>query len=316
MELIKIDRSNIDNPAGSVLSDLAVAIGNFDGLHRAHMTLLDTVKNIKGLTPSVFTFDIKRADCLTTLEEKLALMEYYGIERVFLAHFDALRLLSCEEFVGGILKKCACRTAVCGFNFRFGRGASGDSAALSALAKEHGMDSITLPACLFDGTVISSSEIRKRLALGNCSDVISMSGRPFFIEGVVEHGYSEGKRLVPTLNVAYPDKACPAHGVYITMCECDGRLLPAVSNVGFNPTLRKDHITCETNLLFDGGDYYGKSVRIFFLRFLRHEKKFENLDALKSAILSDVDSAVKFHTDNREEIGRIVPSGLVVREVT
>lgn len=309
MEIIRIDETSMSEPRVAV-PDSAVAIGNFDGLHKAHMTLLDTVKNIRGLTPSVFTFDLRRSDCLTTTEEKLALMENHGIERVFLAHFDSLRDMSCDKFVSTVLRNCGCAAVVCGFNFRFGKGAAGDSSLLAALSEKYGIEQITLPACKYNGCIISSSEIRKRLASGSCDDVTAMMGRPFFIEGTVEHGYSEGKKLVPTLNIEYPEKAMPEHGVYITVCESDGRMLAGVSNVGYNPTIRKNHVTCETNLLFDSGDFYGKKVRIFFLRFLRPEKKFADIAQLKEAIMNDVERAKKFHTEASGMIGSLVSGGL------
>ena len=285
-----------------------LCLGNFDGVHIGHLALIrEALRLQKTLDPSVacgaFCFrelssDLllqKPAEHLTTGEERMALFAAAGLEFVILADFAEVRDFSPEEFVKNILlRECRCVAAVCGFNYRFGKKAAGTPNDLQALL---GKPVSVCPAVEIGGAPVSSTRIRAAIKAGDLALAAILLGRPYALSGVVKHGKELGRKLgFPTANQDFPPcSAIPKHGVYATDCFLEGVRYRGVSNVGNHPTVDTPAtaVNCETYLIGYGGDLYGKTLKVEFLQFLRPEKTFESVEALKEQIASDAETADK-----------------------
>ncbi len=299
MEIINLPSPAYPFPRRTPVS---AALGNFDGVHLAHQALLKEA-GAPGLVPAVFTFERPAAPYLTTREERLSLFASFGIKIVFLASFEGWKDLSCPSFVDFLKDALAVRRVICGFNFRFGRGAAGDASYLSSLAEKTGISCQVLPEMTYEGETISSSAIRGHLAAGEPARAAALLGRPYSLTGVVAHGFSVGKsRLAtPTINLPVPCDAAPLrHGVYVTHTALAGRTFSSVTNIGKNPTYGRDRVTCETYLLDAEGDFYGLKATVFFDEFLRPEMKFPSEAALKAAISWDIATAAAYPRKGEE----------------
>lgn len=275
---------------------VSLALGNFDGLHLAHRALLDRADT--GEYPlAVFTFREAASPYLTSPEDRLALLEAAGVQTVFWAAFEGFRSLSCEEFVRYLKENLACRQVACGFNFHFGRAASGDATTLARLADAAGIVCKILPEQRLDGGTISSSAIRTLLRAGDVTRAARLLGRPFSLSGTVTQGFSVGGRRLntPTVNLPVPEGLVPLQkGVYVTHTALAGEVFPSVTNWGSRPTFDRQDVTCETYLLDVDRDLYGQKITVFFDQFLRPEKKFPTEEALKTAIAGDIAAAAAY----------------------
>ncbi len=300
MKVIRIQPGCPPPDAGRTVA----ALGFFDGVHIGHRRLLDRAAEIaasRSLIPSVFTFSDDAlsfkpdAARLTDFSEKVELFRLAGIERVYAADFPDLSGLSPERFVSEILVgQLNVSVAVCGFNFRFGAGAAGDSDALVRLMRDLGRDAEVIAPTVLDGTVVSSSAIRAALSEGDVALAEQMLGRPFSLSGRVEHGRGYGHTEgIPTVNLPVaPHLAVPRRGVYRSRAVIDGAGYPAVSNVGTRPTFGGAGVNCESYLLdYHGSDLYGRAVRVELLGFLRDERKFDTPEDLYRQIALDISAA-------------------------
>ena len=295
----------IENKHAALPDECVIALGNFDGVHLAHRALLRLAKKMRdesfpNAACTVFCFREPSSDFLSdaspahlsTLAQKLEYFREEGVEYVFLVDFPTVKNLSPDIFATELLQgKCRCVAAVCGFNYRFGKDGAGTAKQLSTL--------LSCPVLVqneisVDGETVSSTRIRKLLLEGCVKDAAALLTRPYVFSANVVHGKSLGHKLdAPTINQFFPSKMLiPRHGVYLTACEVDGRVLHGVSNVGVHPTVDADaKVNCETYLLDFSGDLYGKSVRISFLKFLRPEQKFNDEAALRQQIHADIEAA-------------------------
>ncbi len=285
-----------------------LCLGNFDGVHLAHQALLTRASQLReasfpAAACGVFCFSLLSSDLLlatppphlSTTEQKAALFSRYGMEYLFLADFSALRNLSPAQFVDEILKAgCHCVAAVCGFNYRFGKGGNGTPEALQRL--------LNAPVAIQeeikkDGKTVSSTEIRRLLLDGQAEAAAKLLTRPYSLTSAVLHGKALGHTIgVPTVNQSFPDgMLIPRHGVYITDCEIDGRHYRGVSNVGVHPTVDADaRVNCETHLLEFNEMLYGREVTVSFLKFLRPEQKFNTLEELRLQLQTDIRAAKEY----------------------
>ncbi len=311
MEVIDLSHSGAPIPA-----DCVTALGLFDGVHRGHLTLLRRTVSLaraRGCTPAVFTFTpasdaYKSSLRLTTPEERLALLAAAGIEVVFYADFSAVKDLSPATFVSEVLiGSCHTRTAVCGYNFRFGKDAVGTPATLKTLMHASGARiSVLPPKTLTDGTVISSSRIRALIRGGDMAGARTMLGRPYTLTAPILHGKALGRTLgIPTINQRFPQGAViPAHGVYDVICEADGALYRGLANVGSRPTVDGEDINCETHIIDFDGDLYGKLVTIYFGRMLRPEERFGSVAELQAAVFQNIKEIREHYGKRMDKINR------------
>ncbi len=280
---------------------VACAIGNFDGVHIGHKKLiLHAAARPNGTCKSaVWTFTEPSSHCLdrkipllSTMEERLDLFRALGIDIVFLEDFKRIQDMDAKTFAAEILyRDCHVRVAVCGFNFRYGKNATGTAETLSETFHSIGASVTVMPPCKMEGVIVSSSEIRAALAAGDTEHAAKLLGRYYSLDAAVCHGKRLGHTLgFPTANQQFPEaKAIPRFGVYATRVFVDGKQYYGVSNVGIRPTVENtQHANCETYILDFTGDLYGKSIQVQFCRFLRPEEKFSDSDTLQKAILHNI----------------------------
>ena len=283
-----------------------VTIGNFDGVHRGHRTLIARTTaeaTQRGARAVALTFDphpaaVLRPDAvpaaLQSLEERTALLRESGCDEVVVVPFDAaFAAQGPEEFIDRLLvDRLAAELVVVGTNFRFGRAAAGDVALLIALGEQRGfgVEAIGL-VDLGDGPV-SSSALRSQLAAGDVEVVARGLGRPFSLTGEVVHGEGRGRTIgIPTANVAVAEgRVLPADGVYACWAGSEGGgRTPAVVNVGWRPTFAGTSRSVEAHLLVDDGpDLYGQRLTLEFVARVRGEQRFEGSEALVARIHEDI----------------------------
>lgn len=277
----------------------SLALGTFDGVHRGHQAVIEAaVSGAKGLEPGVFTFTAgpKGAPALVTPQDKRALLERAGVERMIRVDFESLRDMEAASFVEQVLVgRCRARRLCCGEDFRFGRGARGDVALLKQLCKENGVALTVMPPVLDGGEKISSTAIRAAVEEGDIPRANRLLGRPFGFSLEVIHGNHIGTGLgTPTINQAMPEGFVqPRFGVYAAWCRVAGVFYCGVANIGVKPTVGSDRVLAETWMPGFSGDLYGQRVRVFLLEFLRPEKKFGSLEELKEEIFRNARQAEK-----------------------
>ena len=278
----------------------AVALGRFDGVHTAHARVIRCASDMKseGLTPAVFTFcdnpNKQNTHLLTTEEEKRILIEENGAEIMVNAAFLSVRNLSAEEFVSIVLKEhLGAKAVFCGYNYRFGKGASADADTLKTLCEKEGIQVTCVDEYTREDTPVSSTRIRLLLNDGNIKEASKLLGRPYSMEGKVIHGNAIGRTIdTPTLNIAVSkEKLLPRFGVYACYAYVDGTKHKAVTNIGLKPTVGSDIPTVEAFLLDTKGDFYNKQVKLELIDFIRPEQKFKDLSELKEAIDRDIRKA-------------------------
>jgi riboflavin kinase/FMN adenylyltransferase len=298
-----------DVPAG--YAPTLVSVGNFDGVHRAHVRVLHEIvmrARQLGAKPVAVTFEphparILRPDSelklITPSAEKLRLLEATGVAAVLLLPFGRdLSLMTPRQFAERILKKkLHAREVHEGFNFRFGHKASGDINMLAEFGREMGFEVKVYPELKLRGETVSSSQIRKLLSEGRVSRARHLLSRPFCILGTPGRGRGYGsKYTVPTINLARYEELVPKDGVYITCTRVANETFESVTNVGNRPTFGADLFAIETHLLnFHPFELTPeKEVEICFLDRLRDEIKFPSVEALREQIAKDVRKARRY----------------------
>lgn len=277
----------------------SIAVGNFDGVHKGHTSLFECVKKkaeALGTKSAVWSFDgfspKNRGRCITLPAERRTLTAKCGIDYLILYDFDDVCFLSCEEFVKDILiKDCHAECAVCGFNFRFGKGAQGDCTTLKELMEQNGKHACIMPPFEVDGVTVSSSLIRSLITDGKPEQIEKYLGRPFSVCLPVVHGRHLGRTIdSPTINQNFPpDHIVPKYGVYACRVIIDGERYGGVSNVGVRPSVCEGDVcvNSETHIFGYSGDLYNREIRVEFLHFIRPERKFPSINELKKAISAD-----------------------------
>lgn len=279
----------------------AVTVGKFDGFHLGHRSLLSEVLKEKenGLASCVISFSAtvdNERSLIYTKEEQRKLCESMGID--VLAEYplnESLREMTAEQFVAEILcKKLQAKVIVAGEDFRFGKGRLGDVAFLQSLEEKYGYRTVCIPKVTEEDVRISSTVIRELLAEGKIAEANGLLGRPYAVFGEVLHGKKLGRTLgFPTMNlIPSAEKLLPVYGVYVTRINVDGQWFDGITNIGLRPTVDSDQqVSVETHLFSYDGDLYGKQVEVQFIEFLRPERKFADVDALKAAMFEDVKKA-------------------------
>lgn len=302
--------------SGSVDSPCVLALGNFDGVHLAHRALIGRAVEISrqaGVEPAVFTFrEGKGGESLADFDEKIRLLSGLGLSYAACADFASIRGLTPESFFREILiGRLHAVGLVCGFNFRFGRDAAGDTDTLAALCHAHSVRLEVLPPVIWDGAPISSTRIRDALKGGRPDLAAAMLGRPFALAGEIAPGRQVGRKSgCPTLNLPLKKGiVAPKFGVYFTRCRLDGLEFPSVSNIGVRPTFDERYGAsvplCEVHLLGDADALSradpapGRPVWVELDAFRRPERKFDSPDALYRQIAEDVAGATAFYREGK-----------------
>lgn len=286
-------------------SSRVLAIGNFDGLHLGHRALLEYLTAAAyrhGLPPAVMTFEPHPRELfspeqaparLTSLREKLALLESCGVEEVYLLHFSRkLAGLSAAEFIDRVLVRgLAVRHLIVGDDFRFGQGRAGDFAMLQSAGQRLGFGVEAMHTIEINGERVSSSAVRDALGAGDLEHAARLLGRPYSIAGRVVHGDKIGRKLgFPTANIQLKRKRVALTGVFAaTVSGLDKRHLPGAASLGVRPTLGQGlRPALEVHLFDFDREIYGSHVTVHLLHKLRDEAKYASLEALTAQIARDV----------------------------
>ena len=280
----------------------AVTLGKFDGLHLGHRRLIDAVMDGRkqaGYETVLFSFDtagLTGQKSINTRREKMALCEKMGLDHlVFFPVNEQTMSMEPETFIEKILvEKMGARLVVTGEDFRFGRQRKGDTGLLARYGERYGYRLAVQESVMSCGQKVSSTGIRRYLQEGELDKANRMLGYSYFMEGTVVRGNQIGRTMdTRTINLI-PDreKFTPVNGVYKTVVWTGGQQLKGITNIGLCPTVRQDErMTVETHLFDFDGNLYDQEVKIEFIKFIRKERKFENLDALKRQISLDILSA-------------------------
>ncbi len=288
-----------------------VAPGNHDGVHLGHQALLDEAKRVAshrgGLAVVALFFDPHPAQLLspgraptplTTIERRVELLQHAGADRAVAQPFDrAFSALAPEAFTRDVLQgRLEARHVVVGPDFRFGKGAVGDTESLRVLGDIWGFGVSVVEPVLLRGERVSSTAVRARLQGGDVAAATTMLTRVHEVSGVVVHGDERGRTIgFPTANLDCDPVLLPADGVYAVMVRRLGAddgapLMPGVANLGVRPTFGAGR-SVEVHLLSFSGDLYGERLRVGFVDRIRGERRFDGLEALRRQIGADEEQA-------------------------
>ena len=278
-----------------------VTIGNFDGVHLGHQTLLAEVKkraHVLKLESAVITFEPNPKDYfsqnkpqtrISSLREKIELFNEIKIDRVHIIKFNQeFSKVTANEFISVLIKKLKVKEIVVGEDFCFGRGREGSIKQLSASSMKLNIKN----KILMDGKRISSTLIRNLLANDKLDEANKYIGRPYSISGKVVHGEKRGRKIgFPTANIHMRHNRPPLKGVFAVKFQNHF----GVANLGIRPSIKGEKkLQLEVHLLNFSSDLYGQHVSVIFLKKLRDEKKFKSLEELKEQIKLDVIKAKLF----------------------
>ncbi len=287
-----------------LLSKRTAVLGNFDGVHKGHQSLIQAARELQGsillLTfhPHPQVFMGKPFGKIQTLEEKLSCLEAYGVDEVLILPFDQdLADMSKEDFLQRILRDgLGADAVVVGYNYHFGKGAQGKSSDIPALGKKYGFQGIVVPACRIDEKVVSSSRIREAIRKGQIQEAQKLLGHPYEVRGLVVHGQGVGRTIgFPTANLEVsPEKLLPGPGVYSVLGKLDGRVLPGFCNVGTQPTFRdrERRLVVEAHFFDFEEDLYGREISLTFVSWLRKIQRFPSVEALVEELKADRTAAL------------------------
>lgn len=283
--------------------EVSLTIGVFDGVHLGHQHLLNEViatarerNTLSGVVtfyphPRQVIYRGETVPHLCTLEERLEILKSLGIDLIATLSFTPkLAALGARAFVSLIQEHLRMKELVLGPDFALGKGREGDIATLAAIGQEQGFGVRVVMPVQLDGLVVSSTAIRRALAVGDVAQASRLLGRRVSLCGEVVSGAHRGKGLgFPTANLSVdPDLALPANGVYVTRAHVGSITLPSVTNIGYNPTFGGRQRSIESHLLDFDGDVYGQTMCIELLRRLRGEKHFSSVEDLIAQINQDV----------------------------
>jgi riboflavin kinase/FMN adenylyltransferase len=302
-----MERLRLDTLAPTRWPEPAVTVGNFDGVHRGHQSLVaEAVRQARehGGTAVALTFDPhpsrvlspdRAPSTLMTLDQREQALGALGIDRVAVLPFTfELSRETAADFASKVLRDAlGARAVVVGEGFRFGRGREGDLAALRRLGRSLGFTVVGTRPVIHEGAPISSTRIREALARGAVAPARQMLGRSFFVDGTVVRGFGRGRTIgLPTANLAVVNETLPARGVYAVWCREDAAggpaRRPAVVNIGHRPTFGSGGLSVEAHVLGFEGDLYGRALRIEFEERIREERAFEGPEALLRQVQEDI----------------------------
>ena len=279
------------------MSKIAIALGMFDSVHIGHQAVIDGIlgQNCRSV---VITFDKlpqKLGGVVLSEEEKIEKLLSTGVDTVEILNFEDVKELSPREFLNMLTDSGSVKRIACGFNFKFGKDAEGDTEFIKHYCEGKNLEFFEAKEVCRDGITVSTTYIKKLLQDGKISDANELLSVPFGFKATVVKGDRRGGSLgFPTINQIYPEsKAKLKNGVYHTKVMIGTETFDGVTDVGVRPTFERDIVCAETYIVGFNGSCYGKDVKIQFLEYLREEKKFDSTDQLKAAIAENVKYVMK-----------------------
>ena len=280
-----------------------ITIGNFDGIHLAHQEILQRVvqeARERRVRSVVITFDPHPQRVLhperqpfyllTTLDEKVKLIESLGIDAVLLIAFtQAFSAMTAEAFVREILwDKLRIQKVFIGHDYAFGNRKQGNEDFLRSMGGMLGFEVESINTFTVSDTTVSSTNIRKAVLGGDVAKAALLLGHPYSLSGTVIRGYQRGREIgIPTANIEPGKELLPANGVYAVVVDLEGVRHAGVLNVGFNPTFSNEKLSVEVHIMNFDGELYGKGLTVSFIERIRSEMKFESPQKLVDQILRD-----------------------------
>lgn len=295
--------NEIDNISKSV-----VTIGNFDGVHKGHQVLIKkTVKfaNENNLKSIVFTFENhpinyfknKKIKNIITNSEKISKIKKLGVDILIMIPFDSyMTKISPLEFIKEILiDKLDAKKIIVGHDFTFARRKEGNIKILKEMSFKYRFDLEIVNSIDINDIRVSSTHIRELVDNGDVDKVNKYLGYNFLIKGKIIKGKQLGRTIgFPTANIKINDDLLiPKKGVYVTSVYIDDNIYYGATNIGYNPTVKGESLSIETNILEFSEDIYGKIIKLEFLERIRDEKKFNSIDELKLQLKKDTDYIYK-----------------------
>jgi len=287
----------------AVKDDMVLSVGVFDGVHLGHKHLLSQLKKkakelsmLSGIVtfrrhPMEILAPAATLPYLTSLDDKIRLIQAEGIDKVIALTFDKdLARLNARQFISLLQTHLHMRALVVGPDFALGHRREGDVESLRRIGEEKDFSVTIVPPLRIKNEVVSSTAIREALAAGDMPRVFRLTGRQYIIKGSVVPGTGQGRGLgFPTINLKIdPGWAIPADGVYATMTHIDDRIYQSLTNIGSRPTFGGKQRTLETYILDFQGNLYGRELTIDIVQRLRDERKFPSVADLKKQIAEDV----------------------------
>lgn len=280
-----------------------IALGNFDGLHRGHMALINRVVDEALLNDAkslVYTFTNhpltvaapeRAPGLIMDMDQKLHVFKSAGIDYVALVDFTYEYMqTSAEDFIKILLDQYHAKGLVVGFNYKYGYKNTGDVEFLKELAEKYDFEVIIIEPESDEEGLISSTRIRRLIQDGKVADAAKLLVEPFRLTGEIIPGRNNGRAMgFPTANMTIDEKSIlPKDGVYYTNVEIDGDLYRGITSIGNNPTIPGENpVTVETYILDFEGDLYGKAIHLYFLEWMREMIKFDSMEELKEQIRKD-----------------------------
>lgn len=279
-------------------------IGFFDGVHRGHQFVIEQLRQQAaevGLQAAVITFTEhpQKVLCgnalplLTTYSERIQLLKKQGVDEIFAFNFEVIAAMTAEEFMRILHTQCGVEMLIMGYDHRFGSDQLTRFEDYQAIAARIGMQIRLLEEKRVDDSTPSSTKIRRALQSALIEEANAMLGHPYALSGEIIEGRHLGRTIgFPTANIAVAeDKLCPASGVYagrLTDAELGFLDEPVLVNIGSNPTVGGTRISVEVHIPHWDGDLYGRQMTVTLVHYLRTEKKFPSLEALKQQIHKDM----------------------------
>lgn len=300
MKIIRrIEDINIDKPT-------VITVGSFDGIHQGHQQILTELKKQSldcNCLEMLITFhphpkvvlttrsDIQ-IELLTPLDEKIRILENLQLSTVLIIPFDKeFSRMKYQNFVKDILvNQLKVKKMVIGYDHAFGRNREGHPQQLKEMGKKYDFTVTVMKPFLIDGEVVNSTRIRQLLKDGEVKKTQKLLGRKYAITGIVERGNNRGKSLgFPTANLRCTNshKLIPKRGVYAVDVSFQNKIYKGMMNIGYRPTFNFDPLTLEVHIFNFTGSIYDEQLEIQFKKFIRDEKKFQNITQLKNQILKD-----------------------------
>lgn len=290
-------------------ANAVITIGTFDGVHKGHQEIIASMKEAAAETGGetvILTFhphprqvvrSTERTALLSTLDEKIALLDAQGVDHLVVIPFTLeFSQLSAEDYIQHFLVRYFHpHTIIIGYDHRFGNNRSGDFQLLEDKGPVYGFRVREIPERVLDLLKVSSTRIREALLSGQPSLAADLLGYRYFFEGLVVQGQQLGRTLgFPTANLAVEDeeKLIPANGVYAVRADTPGGTVNGMMNIGVRPTVGGLGRVIEVHLLDYKGDLYGRTLRVHLEAYLRPEQKFDGLDALKTQLERDRVNAI------------------------
>ena len=287
-----------------------MALGFFDGIHVGHAALINMIKQRAqetGAEPAVLTFDVhpdnlvfnKTVPLINSAEDRVNILKRcFGIDEVVVVHFSRrVMCMDWKDFIDGLIDEMDLRWIVVGHDFCFGHKGLGTAEKLRGYCAQRGIGCDIIPAVRRDGVIVSSTLIRELIESGDMEKANAYLGHPHTLTDHVRSGYRLGTKMgTPTINMGFPQGVIvPRRGVYAAKAYIDGEEYLSVTNVGVRPTVSDSgEVNVESFLLDFCGNLYGHQVRIDFYKFLRPERRFEDLAELSAQIKHDAQTTREY----------------------